>query len=180
MSKDDKDKPDPIGKDFEALQRAVTQATQLPANVPGLLEAIRNATKTIQAINTPGMTEAIRTISDTRLSALPKLTEAVAGILSLPKLASTSKTQLTPDKIDDSKSIGDSANPVPITASVDLGSLVREARERRSLSQQTFADLAGVGRRFVSELENGKPTLEFEKVVKVARAAGISLFAVQR
>ncbi|KJF71463.1 MULTISPECIES: type II toxin-antitoxin system Y4mF family antitoxin [unclassified Rhizobium] len=60
---------------------------------------------------------------------------------------------------------------------MDLGRMVRRLRESRKLSQQEFADLAGVGRRFLSELENGKPTLEFEKVLQVARAAGISLFA---
>ncbi|NTB87707.1 helix-turn-helix transcriptional regulator [Agrobacterium tumefaciens] len=62
----------------------------------------------------------------------------------------------------------------------DLGRMVRRLRERRKLSQQDFADLAGVGRRFVSELENGKPTLEFAKVLQVARAAGISLIARDR
>lgn len=61
-----------------------------------------------------------------------------------------------------------------------LGMLVRRARETRHLSQQSFADLAGVGRRFLSELENGKPTLELGKVLKVARTAGIELFARQR
>ncbi|WP_211413303.1 helix-turn-helix domain-containing protein [Agrobacterium tumefaciens] len=62
----------------------------------------------------------------------------------------------------------------------DLGRMVRRRRQRRKQSQQEFADLAGVGRRFLSELENGKPTLEFEKVLQVARAAGISLFARDR
>jgi y4mF family transcriptional regulator len=64
-----------------------------------------------------------------------------------------------------------------ITSPVDLGRLVRRVRKRRDFSQQAFADLAGVGRRFLSELENGKPTLELGKVLKVADAAGIALFA---
>ena len=69
----------------------------------------------------------------------------------------------------------------PIIASpADLGRLVRKVREGRRLSQQEFADLAGVGRRFLSELENGKPTLELGKVLKVVNAAGISLFARER
>ncbi len=68
----------------------------------------------------------------------------------------------------------------PIMSSSDLGNLVRRAREDRKLSQQSFADLSGVGRRFVSELENGKATLEFGKVLKVIHAAGISLFAKPR
>lgn len=67
-----------------------------------------------------------------------------------------------------------------IVSASDLGRLVRRAREGRHLSQQSFADLAGVGRRFLSELENGKSTLELGKVLKVANAAGISLLARER
>ncbi|OBQ75402.1 hypothetical protein A8146_01645 [Mesorhizobium loti] len=67
-----------------------------------------------------------------------------------------------------------------MTSSADIGRLVREARKRGNFSQQKFADLAGVGRRFLSELENGKPTLELGKVLKVANAAGIVLFARKR
>jgi y4mF family transcriptional regulator len=74
----------------------------------------------------------------------------------------------------------DSASSVAITSVHDLGQLVREAREQRKLSQQAFADLAGVGRRFISELENGKATLEFDKVLQVASATGIDLLARRR
>jgi y4mF family transcriptional regulator len=48
------------------------------------------------------------------------------------------------------------------------------------LSQQQFADLAGVGRRFISELENGKPTLELGLVLQVCKAAGIDVVAKRR
>ncbi|WP_245449254.1 helix-turn-helix transcriptional regulator [Ensifer sp. NM-2] len=67
-----------------------------------------------------------------------------------------------------------------ILTPADLGQLVRKAREDMKLSQQQFADLAGVGRRFISELENGKQTLEFGKALKVAHAAGITLFGNPR
>ena len=69
---------------------------------------------------------------------------------------------------------------VAVTSVHDLGQLIREAREQRKLSQQAFADLAGVGRRFISELENGKATLEFDKVLQVASATGIDLLARRR
>jgi y4mF family transcriptional regulator len=62
----------------------------------------------------------------------------------------------------------------------DLGHLIKAARQIRKLSQQAFADQAGVGRRFVSELENGKPTLQFDKVIEVAATVGIELFARER
>ena len=73
-----------------------------------------------------------------------------------------------------------SASPTRIATAQDLGDLVREERELRKLSQQAFADLVGVGRRFISELENGKATLEFDKVVGVASAIGIDLVARKR
>lgn len=66
---------------------------------------------------------------------------------------------------------------VTIASALTLGGVIREAREKRELSQQQLAEEAGVGRRFVSELENGKATLEFDKVLKVAAAAGVSLVA---
>ncbi|QND68694.1 helix-turn-helix transcriptional regulator [Mesorhizobium loti] len=72
------------------------------------------------------------------------------------------------------------AEPITIASPADLGRLVRAVRERRDFSQQAFADLAGVGRRFLSELENGKPTLELGKVLKVTSTAGIVLFARER
>ena len=61
-----------------------------------------------------------------------------------------------------------------------MGRLVRTARQSMRLSQQQFADLAGVGRRFVSELENGKATLEFGLVLQVCSAAGIDINAKRR
>jgi y4mF family transcriptional regulator len=70
--------------------------------------------------------------------------------------------------------------PKPITTSKDLGERIKSARKAKKLNQQEIADLAGVGRRFISELENGKPSLEFDKVINVARATGIDLFSKPR
>lgn len=67
-----------------------------------------------------------------------------------------------------------------IATAADLGRLVREARQQRGLSQQDLADAAGVGRRFVSELENGKETVELGKALLVAAACGIDLSARRR
>ncbi|OYW77163.1 MAG: hypothetical protein B7Z26_10450 [Asticcacaulis sp. 32-58-5] len=61
-----------------------------------------------------------------------------------------------------------------------LGKCILNLRKELSLTQQQFADMAGVGRRFISELEAGKPTLEFGRVLKVCQAAGIELMATRR
>jgi len=57
----------------------------------------------------------------------------------------------------------------------ELGKIVRKARKAMKMNQAEFAAHAGVGRRFVSELESGKPSLEFNKVLACAAAAGIDL-----
>ena len=62
----------------------------------------------------------------------------------------------------------------------DFGQVLRDSRKAMGLTQQRFADLAGVGRRFVSECEAGKPRLEFGKVLQVAKAAGIDITAGRR
>jgi len=79
-----------------------------------------------------------------------------------------------------SQSSSPSSVPTEIRSTADLGQLVRKARENKGLTQQEFADLTGVGRRFISELENGKPTIEFAKALKVALGAGISIHGRQR
>jgi y4mF family transcriptional regulator len=67
-----------------------------------------------------------------------------------------------------------------ITSPKKLGQIIRIGRKQKKLTQTELSDLAGVGRRFLSELENGKPSLEFGKVITVANALGIDLFAKQR
>jgi y4mF family transcriptional regulator len=62
----------------------------------------------------------------------------------------------------------------------DLGALLKAVRKSKGLTQQEFADLSNVGRRFVVECEAGKPRLEFAKVLQVAAAAGIDIFAIKR
>ena len=62
----------------------------------------------------------------------------------------------------------------------DLGHLLKAVRKSKGLTQQQFADLSGVGRRFVVECEAGKPRLEFAKVLQVAASAGIDIFAMKR
>jgi y4mF family transcriptional regulator len=67
-----------------------------------------------------------------------------------------------------------------VNSAAELGRLIKTSREQMDLNQQQFADVAGVGRRFISELENGKATLEFDRVLQVSKAAGIDLYARQR
>lgn len=56
-----------------------------------------------------------------------------------------------------------------------LAQFVRQNRKEHSLTQQDLADRAGVGIRFIRELERGKPTLRMDKVNVVLDLFGATL-----
>ncbi len=66
-------------------------------------------------------------------------------------------------------------NMAEITNAHDFGKRVREERKRYGLRQEEVALGAGVGLRFLSELENGKPTIELERALNVARSLGLEI-----
>ena len=67
-----------------------------------------------------------------------------------------------------------------ISHAQDLGSLVRLARKKAGIPIDQAALLAGVSKQFMSDLEAGKPTLQFDKAVMVARKFGIELIGRPR
>ena len=56
-----------------------------------------------------------------------------------------------------------------------IGKFVRNRRKAGGFSQQELGELAGVGRRFVSELEQAKPTVRMDSVSKVLAVFGKTL-----
>ncbi len=57
---------------------------------------------------------------------------------------------------------------------------VKLRRKANKLNQQQLAELAGVGKRFIIELEAGKPTLRNDTVNKVLAVFGKTLGVVDR
>ena len=57
----------------------------------------------------------------------------------------------------------------------DLGSLIRKERIAMGLKQADIALAAGTGMRFISDLENGKPTCQIGKTLIVLNTLGIRL-----
>lgn len=55
----------------------------------------------------------------------------------------------------------------------EIGKIVKQARKEAGLRQAQAAALCGVGTRFLSDLENGKPTLHLGKVLKVLHGFGL-------
>lgn len=60
----------------------------------------------------------------------------------------------------------------PIDTPAALGQTVRAARKQLALTQPQLALAAGVGVRFIVELEAGKPTVRLESLLKVVHALG--------
>lgn len=193
---------------FESLndiQKLVDQASpaiemaRTLASIDTPAQAIKNLNKSFNANN--DLMKSIESASDIakrltqRSDMAARLTEGLPKIdLNLPNISEKIKASLpkqlteisthpavrAPVDMQETSPETSAKADAQLNSIEDLGRMVRRSRERRKLSQQEFADLAGVGRRFVSELENGKPTLEFAKVLQVARAAGISLIARDR
>ena len=61
-----------------------------------------------------------------------------------------------------------------------LGTYVRERRTAHDMSLRDLAQLAGVGVRFLHELEHGKPTLRLDRVDAVLAVFGKRLGVVDR
>lgn len=57
----------------------------------------------------------------------------------------------------------------------DLGAALRHMRKARGLRQEDLALAAGVGLRFVGELERGKPTVRLGETLRVASALGVQI-----
>ncbi|MDY0029770.1 MAG: helix-turn-helix transcriptional regulator [Pseudobdellovibrionaceae bacterium] len=62
----------------------------------------------------------------------------------------------------------------------EMGLIVRDARKQQGLTQEDLAGLTGTGRRFISDLEQGKETAELGKVLAVMASLGFALFALSK
>lgn len=62
-----------------------------------------------------------------------------------------------------------------IRTAADLGAAIRHRRKELRLSQEDLADAVGVGRKFVSTVENGKPTAQIGLVLDLCLELGIQI-----
>ena len=58
----------------------------------------------------------------------------------------------------------------------EIGKLVRDERRRQKVTQLQLAGLAGTGIRLVSDLENGKGTIQIQKLLAVVQTLGLGMF----
>ena len=63
---------------------------------------------------------------------------------------------------------------------LEIGQLVRQKRKADKLTQAELAAMCSVGVRLVSELENGKETIELAKVLRVLATLGLTVHILPR
>lgn len=59
---------------------------------------------------------------------------------------------------------------------MEIGKLVQTERKRQGVTQLQLAGMAGTGIRFISDLENGKGTIQVQKLLKVLHTLGLGMF----
>jgi len=69
---------------------------------------------------------------------------------------------------------------IHVSDSLALGQLIRTERKRQQLPQEQLAAVAGVGVRFVRELESGKESCRLELALAVLRTLGLTVSVAAR
>lgn len=69
---------------------------------------------------------------------------------------------------------------IKVDSAGQIGQLVRRRRKEARMTLKDAAALAGVGVRFLSELERGKPTLQLGLAISVLQLFGLELHVEQR
>ncbi len=67
-----------------------------------------------------------------------------------------------------------------VISAKDVGEIAARFRKMQALTQADIAGLGNVGVRFISDLENGKGTVQFDKVMHVLDLLGLDVVIVAR
>ena len=62
-----------------------------------------------------------------------------------------------------------------VTDSNSFGNAVREKRKKQGYTQKYISEFTGVSVSFLSDLENGKKTIELDKALKIANLLGLDV-----
>ncbi|MCR5481941.1 MAG: helix-turn-helix domain-containing protein [Clostridia bacterium] len=62
-----------------------------------------------------------------------------------------------------------------ITDSNSFGKTVRDRRKKLGYTQKYISDFTGISVSFLSDLENGKKTIELDKALKIANLLGLDV-----
>lgn len=66
-------------------------------------------------------------------------------------------------------------NGIVVESTEEIGSLIRLVRKEQGIKQVVAAGLFGSGNRFISEAENGKKTLQTQKLIDLMNMVGLEV-----
>ncbi|MCB6760196.1 helix-turn-helix domain-containing protein [Adlercreutzia equolifaciens] len=67
-----------------------------------------------------------------------------------------------------------------IRSARDFGAAIRNRRKQLGYTQGELAEMCDVGIMLVSQLENGKPTAQLDKAIRVANMVGLDIALQER
>ena len=62
-----------------------------------------------------------------------------------------------------------------VRSAADLGAFLRQARERAGLSQEALADELGIDRKYLYQIESGRPTRYTQRLFALTRLLGVRI-----
>ena len=65
---------------------------------------------------------------------------------------------------------------IKLVSTKDIGLLIKTTRKAQGVTQEQLAGVANTGIRFISDLENGKPTIQVNKLLNVLSALGLGMY----
>ena len=71
--------------------------------------------------------------------------------------------------------VGRKVDMIQVDSMSEVADSVRRARKEQGVSQTVLAQLSNVGLRFLCEVEHGKSTVRFDKLLSVLTSLGITL-----
>lgn len=75
---------------------------------------------------------------------------------------------------------GQTADEIAITSVREIGNLIRQTRKSQKMTQEDISGLAGLGNRFIIDLEHGKETIQAQKVIDVLNLLGLEIIIRKR
>ena len=56
-----------------------------------------------------------------------------------------------------------------------IGDIIKYHRKKSGLSQKALADVAGIGKTVVFDIEKGKETIQFKSIINILKALNINI-----
>ena len=67
-----------------------------------------------------------------------------------------------------------------VNDSISLGQVIRNRRKELAYTQKYISEITGFSMSFLSDLENGKSTIQLYKVLRVLDALGLGMYIFNR